>query len=62
MSDGLAGFICGLVVGTVFTLIACGIRSECQDNWWRDELARRGVAHYYLDENNWRQWNWKETK
>lgn len=62
MSDGLAGFLCGLVVGIGAAWIVFGIRSTCQDIWWRDELARRGVAHYYLDENNQRQWNWKETK
>ncbi len=30
------------------------------DNWWRDEVARRGFAAYYLDQSNNRQWNWKE--
>jgi hypothetical protein len=30
------------------------------DDWWRSELARRGVAHYYLDAKNRRQWDWNK--
>ena len=61
-SDG-----CGVAIGMLFclTLGALGGYSITQhnvDEWWRTELSRRGHAHFYLDENNRRQWNWKEPK
>lgn len=48
-------FGCGALAGYAMT-------KSSTDNWWRDELARRGHAHYYLDGNNQRQWNWKEKQ
>jgi hypothetical protein len=30
------------------------------DAAWRDLLAKRGVAEFYLDANNSRQWRWKD--
>jgi hypothetical protein len=27
---------------------------------WRNDMVKRGFAEYYLDENNVRQWRWKQ--
>lgn len=42
--------------------LGVGFAQARVDTWWRDELARRGVAHYYLDAENRRQWNWIEPQ
>jgi len=38
------------------------ITHACVDNYWRDAAVKHGAAHYYLDQNNQRQWNWKEQQ
>lgn len=55
----LSFLIMGVAAITIATL---AIHQDSVNGWWRDELARRGHAHYYLDQNNERQWNWKEQQ
>jgi len=51
-------FIVGAALATLIALLII----EGKDSWWRDELVRRGYAHYYIDDNFQRQWNWKEQR
>lgn len=48
------------ILAFVVGIVSTGIQQSTTDDWWRDELVRRGYAHYYLDANNQRQWNWKD--
>lgn len=61
MSD-VFNIIIVIVVLVFSLLIATAHFNRGIDDWWRDELARRGVAHYYLDAKNKRQWNWIEPQ
>lgn len=59
-----AAFILLFIGGFLALGLWAGARlnQSTTDDWWRDELARRGVAHYYLDAENRRQWNWIEPQ
>lgn len=58
--DGCFVVIMFLLWGAVCIYASAAFQRQATDNWWQDELARRGHAHYYLDANNERQWNWKD--
>lgn len=57
---GCLGFFIAVSVICFFCWVASSVAHRNVDNWWRDELVRRGHADYYLDGANNRQWNWKE--
>lgn len=53
-------FAIGLIVGGVFAIPAALVADNSCDRYWKKEAMEAGYAEYYLDENNERQWRWKE--
>lgn len=60
MSEEFMDGVCIVIFFALTIGVPCGATKVIVDDWWRDELNRRGHAYYYLDENNQRQWNWKD--
>lgn len=49
--DVIMVFICGFLLGRL-------VGNKTDE--FHDEAVKKGKAEYYLDENNERQWRWKE--
>jgi hypothetical protein len=64
-SDETAAYVAFIISLAFMVFVACvatAVQKEKTDNWWRDEMVRRGHATYYLDGNNDRQWNWNKER
>lgn len=56
MSDGAAGFlVCLSICLIIGSAIIAGINES-----WEDDVVTHGCGEYYLDQNHYRQWRWKE--
>jgi len=54
-------FISVVIVTSLLSLFAGSIIGcMLEDEHHKDEAVKQGHAEYYLDENNEKQWRWKE--
>jgi hypothetical protein len=51
-------FFLGLWLGVVLMLVTAAFIVDKTNDSWRDQIAKHGCAHYYLDDNSQRQWDW----
>jgi hypothetical protein len=52
------GFLPGTAFGIMTMLVVGGFVIASVNDSWRDQIATHGCAHYYLDTNSQRQWDW----
>lgn len=52
----------GVIAGAFLITVVGSAIIVNHDAEWKKDAVKRGYAEYYLDENNDRQWRWKEGK
>ena len=63
MDNFLKGLALGFVVTAWMCIYLSGLyRDPRIEKEWHDEAIKQGHAEYYLDENNERQWRWKDCE
>ena len=53
-------FVVGLFTGIVLMLIYIATLNATPERAWQNLAVKAGKAEYYLDENNDKQWRWKQ--